>query len=146
MTTLADMTPEQRAECVGMWCYIFEQLDEPPVEEGIIAGYREDDDRRTLVIIDHPHPDAGKWGHELNEVSPRFDLPRAWQPDGQPVPGEWEHAELRKRIEERIRELKQPLCSHMPEGDELDDYLEQWDRQSYEAEILTRILEGDPGA
>lgn len=55
------------------------------------------------------------------------------------------HAELRKRIEERIRELKQPLCSHMPEGDELDDYLEQWGRQSYEAEILTRILEGDDG-
>lgn len=55
------------------------------------------------------------------------------------------HAELRKRIEGRIRELKAPLCSHMPEGGELDDYLEQWDRQSYEAEILTEILEGDDG-
>ena len=88
--TLADMTPEQRAECVGMWCYIFEQLDEPPVAEGIIAGYRENDDGRTLVIIDHPHPDAGKWGHGLTEVVPRPDLSRAWQPDGQPVPGEWE--------------------------------------------------------
>ena len=53
------------------------------------------------------------------------------------------HAELRKRIEERIRELKQPLCSYMPEGDELDDYLEQWGRQSHEVEILTEILEGD---
>ena len=55
------------------------------------------------------------------------------------------HAALRKRIEERIRELKQPLCSHMPEGDELDDYLEQWGRQSYEAEMLTDILEGADG-
>lgn len=54
-----------------------------------------------------------------------------------------EHQKLRKRIEERIRELKQPLCSHMPEGDELDDYLEQWGRQSYEAEMLTEILEGN---
>lgn len=53
------------------------------------------------------------------------------------------HAELRKRIEERIRELKQPLCSHMPEGDELDDYLEQWGRQSYEAAVLTEILAGN---
>ena len=53
------------------------------------------------------------------------------------------HAEIRKRIEERTRELKRPLCSHMPEGDGLDDYLEQWGRQSYEAEILTRILEDD---
>ncbi len=54
-------------------------------------------------------------------------------------------AKLRKRIEERIRELKQPLCSYMPEGDELDDYLEQWEWQSYESEILTHILEGDDG-
>ena len=93
MTTLADMTPEQRAACVGMWCYIFEQLDEPPVAEGIIAGYREDDDGRTLVIIDHPHPDAGKWGHGLTEVVPRPDLSRAWNPDGTPPEGQWEHAE-----------------------------------------------------
>ena len=84
MRTLADMTPEERQACVGMWCYIFEQLDEPPVAEGIIAGYREDDDGRTLVIIDHPHPDAGKWGHGLTEVVPRPDLSRAWQPDGTP--------------------------------------------------------------
>ena len=91
--TLADMTPEQRAECVGMWCYIFEQLDEPPVAEGIIAGYREDDDGRTLVIIDHPHPDAGKWWHRLTGVVPRFDLPRAWNPDGTPVKGSWTEAE-----------------------------------------------------
>ena len=94
MTTLADMAPEQRAACVGMWCYIFEQLDEPPVAEGIIAGYREDDDGRTLVIIDHPHPDAGKWGHGLTEVVPRPDLPRAWNPDGTPRAWQWEHAHI----------------------------------------------------
>ena len=76
-----------------MWCYIFERLDEPPVNEGIIAGYRKSDDGRTLVIIDHPHPDAGKWGCELNEVVPRPDLPRAWQADGTPPAGKWEHAE-----------------------------------------------------
>lgn len=52
------------------------------------------------------------------------------------------HQKLRKRIEERIWELKQPLCSYMPDGDDLDDYLEQWGWQSYEAEILTNILEG----
>lgn len=53
------------------------------------------------------------------------------------------HAELRNRIEDRIQELKRPLCSHMPEGDELDECLEQWGWQSYEAEVLTRILEAD---
>ena len=85
---LADMTPEEREQCQGMWCYIFERLDEPPVGEGIIAGFREADDGRTLVVVDHPHPDAGGWGHEIDEVSPRFDLPRAWTPDGKPVEGE----------------------------------------------------------
>lgn len=89
--SLADMTPEEREQCQGMWCYVFERLDEPPVGEGIIAGYREADDGRTLVVVDHPHPDAGKWGHEIDAVSPRFDLPRAWTPDGKPVEGEWEH-------------------------------------------------------
>lgn len=53
------------------------------------------------------------------------------------------HAEIRKRIEERIRELKQPLCSHMPEGDEMDEYVEQWERQQYEISVLTNILNGD---
>ncbi|MFS0295222.1 hypothetical protein ACL1CZ_13805 [Corynebacterium striatum] len=69
--------------------------------------------------------------NELNLLAP-----------GLPEP---DSAKLRKRIEERIRELKQPLCSYMPEGDELDDYLEQWEWQSYESEILTHILEGDDG-
>ena len=26
------------------------------------------------------------------EVTPRFDLPRAWTPTGEPVPGEWEES------------------------------------------------------
>ena len=55
------------------------------------------------------------------------------------------HQELRSRIEDRIQELKQPLCSHMPEGDELDDYLEQWGLQSYAVEILAEILKGPDG-
>ncbi|MFR9969217.1 hypothetical protein ACL1HL_00915 [Corynebacterium striatum] len=78
----------------------------------------------------HPH-DAVEALAKAGLLAP--DLP---EPDS---------AKLRKRIEERIRELKQPLCSYMPEGDELDDYLEQWEWQSYESEILTHILEGDDG-
>lgn len=93
MTTLADMTEEERTNCIGMWCYIFERLNEPPIYEGIIAGYRESDNGRILVVVDHPHPDAGKWGYGLNEVAPRFDLPRAWDADGQPPAGSWEYFE-----------------------------------------------------
>jgi len=85
--TLADYSPDERDQMVGMWCYIFDREPEPgpPVAEGIIAGYREADDGRTLTIIDHPHPDAGKWGHDLIDISPRPDLPRAWNANGAPV-------------------------------------------------------------
>lgn len=96
--TFAEMTPEERAECVGMWCYLFDQPGEPPVGEGIIAGSSETDDGRTLVIIDHPHPDAGKWSYELDEVRPRFELPRAWNPDGTPPAGQWQHAMQQEQV------------------------------------------------
>lgn len=91
MKALADMTPQEHANCVGMWCYIFERLDEPPVNEGIIAGYRETDNGRTLAIIDHPHPEVVSGGYGLNEIVPRFDLPRAWAEDGTPPAGGWEY-------------------------------------------------------
>lgn len=48
---------------------------------------------------------------------------------------------LREEIEDEIRSLRAPLCSHMPEGDELDRYLEEWEMQSYMADILTRIID-----
>lgn len=91
MTTLADLTPEQRAECVGMWCYIFDFdcESELPVAEGIIAGYRETGNAQPLAVVAYPGQDTEKWRYTLSEVSPRFDLPRAWNPDGTPVPGEW---------------------------------------------------------
>lgn len=28
--------------------------------------------------------------HRLPGITPRFDLPRAWTPSGDPVPGEWD--------------------------------------------------------
>lgn len=50
---------------------------------------------------------------------------------------------LREEIEDEIRSLRAPLCSHMPEGDELDEYLEEWEMRGYAAHILARILEGE---
>ena len=78
--TLADMTPAERAECVGMW-----SADGP--DQAIIGQVNAHgvalliypDTRQTRVT--NPH-----------EVKPRFDLPRAWTPDGKPVPGDSEHA------------------------------------------------------
>ena len=79
--TMADMTPAERADCVGRWAEV----------------------RRLLVIIAEIHERSGdayvfrvetsnsEW-HRLPGVTPRLDLPRAWTPDGDPVPGEWEES------------------------------------------------------
>ena len=91
MTTLADMTPEQLAECVGMWCYVYDPIrdgmePEPPTGEGIIVGYTEPNASGNAIIY-HPHPNAPTWPQPLNEVEPRPNLPRAWTPDGTPPAG-----------------------------------------------------------
>lgn len=88
MKTLADMTPEQRQQCVGMWCYIFgsdfNREPESPVAEGIVAGYRKSNFGQAFAVVVHPDQDTEKWRYILNEVSPRFNLPRAWNADGTP--------------------------------------------------------------
>lgn len=90
--TLADMTPEQRTECVGMWCYLYDRTcddfgePEPPTFEGIIAGYEGDQEVPVRVLVRHPDPEAPLLEYEPGCVQPRFDLPRAWIPDGSPFP------------------------------------------------------------
>lgn len=129
MTTLAGMTPEQRAQCVGMWCYIFDQEVEPPIGEGIIAGYRESDDGRTLVVIDHPHPDAGKWGHDLNEVIPRPELPRAWNPNGTPVEMDVETSIVRDHPRGgMIGSYESPEYVDQPEGTVMRRFVGEWEK------------------
>ena len=87
--TLADMTAEERAECVGMWCSI--------------AGAG-----RLCVLLSTENDVANLGFSCANEftilylryknVTPRFDLPRAWTPDGEPelaqtvVEEAWEYA------------------------------------------------------
>ena len=76
--TLADMTPEERADCVGMWCdNLVSTADSPkPVVLACVQG-----DRCWIL-----HTDLhGEWScFPLGSVSPRPDLPRAWTPDGEP--------------------------------------------------------------
>lgn len=80
--TLADMTAKERQACIGMWC--------------------------DVVGFTRPTPIVDMWNEEVElltsnnlrgnivatygfkEVTPRFDLPRAWNPDGTPPKGEWE--------------------------------------------------------
>lgn len=87
MTTLADMTPRERASCRGMWC------DHPSNVEGKLAIiYEIDEDGDPMLLrFDVRHEVLG---FAAEDVTPRFDLPRAWQADGTPPAGEWEHAHI----------------------------------------------------
>lgn len=83
MTTLADLTPEERSQCRGMWC---------EDEDGKLCIYRADHMHDWLAICIYPDR-VGVFAAKYDLVTLRPDLPRAWAPDGQPPAGEWEHAE-----------------------------------------------------
>ena len=74
--TLVDMTAEERAECVGMWALI----------EGISLAVIAEADETNTCVVTYPQWDGDSAVHLNGMVTPRFDLPRAWMPDGQPVP------------------------------------------------------------
>lgn len=82
--TLADMTAEEREECVGMWVE-----HAHPHYDGLEVIIDSDHDSVTTISTK-----SGQQyivvGGVMRHITPRFDLPRAWTPDGQPVPGEWE--------------------------------------------------------
>ena len=76
--TLADMTAEERANCVGMWCdNLVSTADNPkPVVLACVQG------ERCWILHTNLH---GEWSRfSLGSVSPRTDLPRVWTPDGEP--------------------------------------------------------------
>ena len=76
--TLADMTAEERQECVGMWCdNVVSTADNPkPVVLACVQG------EQCWILHTDLH---GEWScFSLGSVSPRFDLPRVWTPDGEP--------------------------------------------------------------
>ena len=80
--TLADMTAEERADCVGMWASHqgHEDKDEPCGNLGIISEID-----RDYAWIAFPKESAETYVFDLEDLIPRYDLPRAWTPDGEPV-------------------------------------------------------------
>ena len=77
MTTLADMTEDERAECRGMWVsYQTPMGDHLAVYEGNTTLYE---------------PGYGSFIIPTDCITPLRDKPRAWGADGQPPAGEWEH-------------------------------------------------------
>lgn len=80
--TLADMTPAEQDQCVGMW---FELLGASyPV---ILASPDDPYDGFATVMV----PGTGKTTYTPERhLTPRYDLPRAWTPSGEPPAGEWD--------------------------------------------------------
>ena len=76
--TLADMTPAERDDCVGRWAEVRRHL------VIITEIYERDGD----AAIFRPETQNNGWDL-LQDLTPRLDLPRAWTPTGEPVPGEW---------------------------------------------------------
>ncbi|MGX9140403.1 hypothetical protein ACWWUU_05810 [Corynebacterium striatum] len=85
------MTEEERAECVGMWCD-FEATPNYVITTVIIKAGNDYD----AEFADEYEVFNTVLGHELvqpEQITPRHDIPRAWNPDGTPPPaGEWEYA------------------------------------------------------
>lgn len=80
MKTLADMTKQERANCPGMWAGTFTGYTGVIVYENGKQAY--------LIIPEFNREQT----FPLDKVTPRPDLPRAWQADGTPPAGEWAYA------------------------------------------------------
>jgi hypothetical protein len=83
MKTLADMTPQERTSTVGMWATV----DTERYPAVIVRTYAADDVDYAQMLC----PELNDYyTASLESITPRPDLPRAWNPDGTPPAGEWE--------------------------------------------------------
>lgn len=75
MKKLSELIPEQLEQCIGMW-----------VETAGSLFILQSIEQREAALISptgiHPMYEA------LGQITPRFDLPRAWAPNGSPITGE----------------------------------------------------------
>lgn len=82
--TFADMTPDEINQCRGMWC----DCDD---DDGTIHRYVFHGMRGKHAIFTTPRTVQGGGGPGwtlpvfAHLITPRFDLPRAWNSDGTPV-------------------------------------------------------------
>lgn len=87
MTTLADMTPAERAQCRGLWC------DTPKGLFILLAPMFPDREAFGWQLL--APSEAMKIDYPPEKITPRDDLPRAWQADGTPPAGEWQTAKAK---------------------------------------------------
>ncbi|MDK8811556.1 hypothetical protein QP976_00905 [Corynebacterium striatum] len=88
MTTLDDLTPQERAGYVGAWVNV------PHNPRPVIYMrdfYSTGEIKHGAIFLD---PLYGDNHARLEECVTRPDLPRAWAPNGMPMEGEWEHTHI----------------------------------------------------
>lgn len=90
MRTLADMTEEERAQCVGMWCGYNRHLKGGEPSDFVIM-VEDVNEAGRVSCINPGAPEPKAWAPDPWMLTPRLDLPRAWQVDGKPPVGEWEY-------------------------------------------------------
>lgn len=71
---LADLTPDQRVTTLGMWC-LCGNKPHPAILFNI--------SNNSGHLID-PR-DKTKYRLPFEDITPLFDIPRAWNPDGTPI-------------------------------------------------------------
>ena len=113
--TLADMSAEERADCVGMWAE-----HAHPHYDGLEVIIDSDHDSVTTISTK-----SGQQyivvGEVMRHITPRFDLPRAWTPDGEP--------EIAQALAEETWEYSIQLKDHTGEWETAtnsETHLEEW--------------------
>lgn len=119
--TLADMTPDKRRQCQGMWCSF-----PGPGGKTNLAVYI-GMSTRHLGFAELIH--EGQWGTLTlpENLTPRFDLPRAWTPDGMPVPLQRDTSTPEPDLPKK---LSTPLATDpgvSPSSERKQDYAHEWE-------------------
>lgn len=96
MTTLADMAPEERAQCRGMWAQTQDELGVLLTTDGVLGA----------VWIPH----AFNWlTQPLGAIELLTDLPRAWNADGTPPEADWQYAEYRPGVNRGFYSIEEAI-------------------------------------
>lgn len=76
------MSAEERAEHTGIWC-------EVAISKALFIYTADAQKDEEMAIVVNPRSQF-RTTAQLHVLTPRYDLPRAWNPDGQPPQGGWE--------------------------------------------------------
>lgn len=123
--TLADMTAEEREECVGMWAsHKRHDGNEDLCENlGIISEVEE-----GYAWLTYPKEGMEPYVFFFEDVTPRFDLPRACTPDGEPVQMDVEHEVVQEHPRGgMIGTFENPEYTSLVPGTEVKRWVSDWE-------------------